>query len=119
MPRHIKKGDTVIVTAGNDKGRTGEVLRVLTDADRVVVQGVNMRTKHLKPSQDNPQGGILKARDADPHQQRQPGGGRQAHPRAFRDPRRRIEGPRRGAERQGAPRASWREEVTNPTLGVI
>jgi large subunit ribosomal protein L24 len=60
MPRHIRKGDTVIVTAGNDKGVTGEVLRVLPKRDRVVVQGVNVRSKHLKPSQANPQGGILR-----------------------------------------------------------
>ena len=60
MPRHILKGDTVIVTAGNDRGATGEVLRVLPKADRVVVQGINLRAKHLKPSQANPQGGILR-----------------------------------------------------------
>ena len=60
MPRHIVKGDTVIVTAGNDKGMTGEVLRVLRDKDRVVVQGVNIRSKHMKPTQASPQGGILR-----------------------------------------------------------
>lgn len=60
MARHIRKGDNVIVTAGNDRGATGEVLRVLTKADRVVVQGVNMRAKHLKPTQANPQGGIVR-----------------------------------------------------------
>ncbi len=60
MPRHIHKGDTVIVTAGNDRGATGEVLRVLPKADRVVVQGINLRVKHLKPSQANPQGGIVR-----------------------------------------------------------
>ncbi len=60
MPRHIRKGDTVIVTAGNDKGRTGEILRVMPSESRVVVQGVNIRSKHLKPSQDRPQGGILR-----------------------------------------------------------
>ncbi len=60
MPRHILKGDMVIVTSGNDRGATGEVLRVLVDADRVVVQGVNVRAKHLKPSQANPQGGIIR-----------------------------------------------------------
>ena len=59
MPRHILKGDNVIVTAGNDKGMTGDVLRVLRKADRVVVQGVNVRTKHVKPTQQNPQGGII------------------------------------------------------------
>lgn len=59
MPRHVVKGDTVIVTAGNDKGRTGEVLEVLPKQDRVVVKGVNVRTKHVKPTQQNPQGGVL------------------------------------------------------------
>ena len=60
MARHVRKGDTVIVTAGNDKGVTGEVIRVLTDKDRVVVQGVNVRTKHLKPNQQRQQGGIVR-----------------------------------------------------------
>ena len=60
MPRHICKGDMVIVTAGNDRGMTGEILRVLTDRDRVVVQGVNVRVKHLKPTQANPQRGIVR-----------------------------------------------------------
>jgi large subunit ribosomal protein L24 len=59
MPRHICKGDTVIVTAGNDRGSVGEVLRVLTKRQRVVVQGVNVRTKHLRPTQQNPQGGRI------------------------------------------------------------
>lgn len=60
MPRHIRKGDTVMVTSGNDKGTTGEVLEVRPDADRVVVKGVNVRTKHIKPTQVNPRGGIVK-----------------------------------------------------------
>lgn len=60
MARHIRKGDNVIVTAGNDRGATGEVLRVLTKEDRVVVQGVNIRVKHLKPTQANPKGGIVR-----------------------------------------------------------
>ena len=59
MPRHVRKGDSVIVTAGNDKGVTGEVLRVIPCDSRVVVQGVNIRTKHLKPTQVNPQGGTV------------------------------------------------------------
>ena len=54
----IKKGDEVIVVAGSDKGAKGEVLRVITDERRVVVQGINMRKKHNRPSQANPQGGI-------------------------------------------------------------
>lgn len=60
MPRHIVKGDQVIVTAGNYKGVVGEVLRVLTDDNRVVVQGVNIRARHMKKSQSNPQGGIIR-----------------------------------------------------------
>jgi len=59
MARHVRKGDTVIITAGNDRGATGEVLRVLRKSRRVVVQGVNVRAKHLKPTQANPQGGIV------------------------------------------------------------
>ncbi|MHC4775378.1 MAG: 50S ribosomal protein L24, partial [Planctomycetota bacterium] len=59
MARHILKGDMVIITAGNDRGATGEVLRVLKKSRRVVVQGVNVRAKHLKPTQANPQGGIV------------------------------------------------------------
>ena len=59
MARHIRKGDMVIVTAGNDRGATGEVLRVLIKNNRVVVQGINVRSKHLKPTQANPQGGIV------------------------------------------------------------
>ena len=47
---HVKKGDTVFVNAGNDKGKTGKVLEVITDKDRVVVEGVNMVSRHTKPS---------------------------------------------------------------------
>jgi large subunit ribosomal protein L24 len=60
MARHVKKGDTVIVTAGNDAGKVGEILRVITEDDRVVVQGINIRTRHMKPTQQNPQGGLLR-----------------------------------------------------------
>ncbi len=61
--RHIRKGDTVKVLSGGDKGRTGKVLRVVTDRDdprkeRVVVEGVNVKTKHVRPSQANPRGGL-------------------------------------------------------------
>lgn len=59
MPRHVRKGDLVMVTSGDDKGRTGKVLRVLTKDNRVVVEGVNVRRRHAKPSQQNPQGGII------------------------------------------------------------
>ena len=57
---NIKKGDTVSVNAGNDKGKTGKVLEVLRDKDRVIVEGVNMVSKHTKPNSKAPQGGILK-----------------------------------------------------------
>jgi large subunit ribosomal protein L24 len=53
---HVKNGDQVIVIAGNDKGRTGAVVAVDTKRTRVTVEGVNIRTKHQKPTQQNPQG---------------------------------------------------------------
>ncbi len=59
MARHVKSGDLVQVIAGNDKGSTGKVLRVLPDKDLVVVQGINVRRKHVRPSQNNPQGGRI------------------------------------------------------------
>lgn len=59
MPRHIRKGDQVIVTAGDHKGQTGEVLEILTKRDRVLVKGINVVTKHVKPTQLNPQGGTV------------------------------------------------------------
>lgn len=55
---HIRKGDTVKVIAGNDKGKTGKVLEVVTSKYRAIVEGVNMVTKHVKPSAANPEGGI-------------------------------------------------------------
>ena len=57
---NIKKGDTVYVNAGNDKGKTGKVLEVIREKDRVIVEGVNMVSKHTKPNPKNPQGGIVK-----------------------------------------------------------
>jgi large subunit ribosomal protein L24 len=54
----IKKGDTVVIRAGKDKGRTGTVLQVLPKDDKVVVGGINIATRHRKPSQQNPQGGL-------------------------------------------------------------
>ena len=55
----IRVGDTVEVIAGKDKGKQGNVLEVLDKKDRVVVEGVNMITKHVKPSQADPEGGIV------------------------------------------------------------
>ena len=57
---HIKKGDTVIVNAGNCKGQKGTALRVLVKEQRAVVEGINMVSKSTKPSAKNPQGGIIK-----------------------------------------------------------
>jgi len=56
----IKKGDNVIVIAGNNKGKTGKVLEVITDKNRVIVEGVAMVSKHTKPNAKAPQGGIIK-----------------------------------------------------------
>jgi large subunit ribosomal protein L24 len=58
MASKIKKGDKVVVISGGDKGKTGEVLKVLPDEGRVVVQGVNMVKRHTRPSGAN-QGGII------------------------------------------------------------
>ena len=57
---HVKKGDDVEVIAGNDKGSRGRVLAVFPERERVLVEGINMRTHHEKPTQENPQGGRLK-----------------------------------------------------------
>jgi large subunit ribosomal protein L24 len=59
MAMHIKKGDQVVVIAGADKGRTGEVIRVDAAARKVLVQGVNRVYRHLRPSRQNPQGGRI------------------------------------------------------------
>jgi len=71
MPQHIKKGDMVIVVAGDDSKRTGpdgrkvrdttprKVLRVMPDKQKVVVEGVNVHKKHQRPTQANQQGGIV------------------------------------------------------------
>jgi large subunit ribosomal protein L24 len=56
----IKTGDTVKVIAGEDKGSEGKVLRVLREKNKAVVEGINMVSKHTKPSAKNPQGGIVK-----------------------------------------------------------
>ena len=60
MARHIKKGDTVEIKAGVNKGATGKVMRVFPDKDRVLVEGVNLAYKHVRPSQKNPQGGRIR-----------------------------------------------------------
>lgn len=57
---HIKKNDTVVVLAGEDKGKTGKVLKVLVEKNRAIVEGVNIITKSAKPSAKHPQGGFIK-----------------------------------------------------------
>jgi large subunit ribosomal protein L24 len=66
MARHIKCGDQVMVITGADKGKIGRVLRVLSDKDRVVVEGINRVWKHVRPSQRHPQGGRIQ-KDAPIH----------------------------------------------------
>ena len=63
---HVKKGDEVLVIAGNDKGSRGRVLAVFPERERVLVEGINIRTFHEKPTQENPQGGRLR-REAPVH----------------------------------------------------
>ncbi len=63
---HVKKGDEVLLIAGNDKGKRGRVLTVYTSKDKALVEGINMKTHHDKPTQENPQGGRLK-REAPVH----------------------------------------------------
>jgi large subunit ribosomal protein L24 len=57
---HVKSGDTVKVIAGNDRGKTGKIISVKTDTNKVLVEGVNIISKHNKPSAKSPQGGIEK-----------------------------------------------------------
>ena len=56
---NLVKGDTVIVLAGRDKGKTGVIQKVIPEQNRVVVENVNLRKKHKKPTQANPEGGIV------------------------------------------------------------
>jgi large subunit ribosomal protein L24 len=57
---HIRKGDTVLVIAGDDRGKQGKVLEVFIDKNRAVVEGINIVTKHTKPSAGKPEGGLKK-----------------------------------------------------------
>jgi large subunit ribosomal protein L24 len=57
---HIKKGDTVQVIAGDDKGKSGKVLEIVSEKNRAIVEGINIVTKHQKPSAGKPEGGIKK-----------------------------------------------------------
>ena len=56
----IKKNDMVMVIAGNSKGKSGKVLRVYPEKQRVIIEGVNLVSRHRKPTQTNPQGGIMR-----------------------------------------------------------
>ena len=55
----IKKGDMVKIISGNDKGKTGRIIKTFLSKDRILVEGVNIVKKHSRPSQENPQGAIL------------------------------------------------------------
>lgn len=55
----IKKGDTVQILSGNDKGKTGEVLETIPTTGRIIVKGINMRKKHIKPKKQGEEGGII------------------------------------------------------------
>ena len=57
---NIKKGDNVMVVSGNSKGKSGRVLEVIADKNRLIVEGVNLMSKHTKPNAKNPKGGIIK-----------------------------------------------------------
>lgn len=60
IKRHIRTGDTVKVISGNERGKTGRVTSVITDKNRAIVEGLNLVSKHVKPSASNPNGGIEK-----------------------------------------------------------
>lgn len=59
MARHVRKGDVVMITSGSHKGKTGRVREILTKSDRVVVEGINLVSRHVRPTRENPQGGIV------------------------------------------------------------
>ena len=59
MAQKVKKGDMVVLIAGNDKGKTGEVLRVYPDNEKILVQGANRVYRHMKPSRQHPHGGRI------------------------------------------------------------
>ena len=58
--QRVRQGDSVVVISGRDKGTRGKVVQVLPQAERVIIEGINLRTKHVKPSQANPQGGRVR-----------------------------------------------------------
>jgi large subunit ribosomal protein L24 len=64
MGARIRKGDSVVVISGKDKGKTGKVTRVLVEDDRVVVEGINLVKRHSRPTPRNPSGGIIEREQA-------------------------------------------------------
>ena len=60
MKLHVKKGDTVLVLSGNDKGKQGKVMSVDIKSQRAIVEGVRIVSKHTRPNAEHPQGGIIK-----------------------------------------------------------
>ncbi|MEE9904882.1 50S ribosomal protein L24 [Chlorobium sp.] len=56
---HVRKDDNVVVISGNDRGKAGKVLKVFPQKCRVIVEGVNIRKRHMKPTQSHPQGAII------------------------------------------------------------
>jgi large subunit ribosomal protein L24 len=64
---HVKKGDLVQVISGNDRGKTGEIMLAMPKAGRVVVQGINLRWRHKKPTQQNPKGERVQVESAIHH----------------------------------------------------
>tara|TARA_B110000305_G_C18864382_1_gene370251 strand:- start:95 stop:349 length:255 start_codon:yes stop_codon:yes gene_type:complete len=59
MAKQLKRGDEVVLITGSHKGKRGKVLEVLTNNDRIIVEGVNMQKKHMKKTQENPEGSII------------------------------------------------------------
>jgi len=66
MANHVRSGDTVVITAGAHKGKTGEVTTVIPKHDQVIVKGINMRTRNIRPTKLSPQGGV-KTKEAPIH----------------------------------------------------
>lgn len=59
MPRHVVKGDLVYIRSGDDRGKTGKILQVLPESEKVIVEGMNVRKKHMKRTEQQQQGGIV------------------------------------------------------------
>ena len=59
MARHVRKGDLVMITAGDDRGRQGRIMRVIPDQNKVIVEGINLCKRHMRPTQTNRRGGIV------------------------------------------------------------